>query len=88
LGSEVEEIIKGMKDKKATGDDDVPEHMLKMLEEESLRIETRLINKLYETGEWTKNLLKLKCLLQIRSQMLQNAATITQSVSSHIQQRL
>jgi len=52
--------IKGMKDKKATGDDDVPEDTLKMLGEEGLRIETQLINKLYETGDWPKDLLKLK----------------------------
>ena len=56
----MEKAIKGMKDKKVTGDDDVPEDILKMLGEEGLRIETQLINKLYETGDWPKDLLKLK----------------------------
>jgi hypothetical protein len=79
--------IKEMKGKKATGDDDVPEDMLKILGEDGLIIVTKLINKLYETGEWLKDLQNLKGLPQIRSQMLQNAATIAQSVLSHIQQR-
>jgi hypothetical protein len=56
----VEKCIKEMKDKKATGDNDVPEDILKMLGEDGLSIVTKLITKLYETGEWPKDLLKLK----------------------------
>jgi hypothetical protein len=51
LQSEVEKAIKMMRDKKATGDDDVPGDVLKLLGEDGLRIMTQLINNIYETGE-------------------------------------
>jgi hypothetical protein len=38
LQSEVEKAIKEMRDKKATGDDDVPGNVLKLLGEDGLRI--------------------------------------------------
>jgi hypothetical protein len=63
----VEKGIKEMKDKKATGDDDVPEDILKMLGEDGLSIVIKLINKLYETGERPKDLLMIKYFPQIRS---------------------
>ena len=42
-----------MRNKKATGDDDVPGDVLKLLEEGGLKI-MKLINTIYETGEWPK----------------------------------
>jgi hypothetical protein len=42
----VEKAIKEMRDKKATGDDDVPGDVLKLLEEDGLRIMTQLINNI------------------------------------------
>jgi len=45
-----------MKDKKATGDDDVPGNEL--LGENGLRLMTRLIN-IYETGKWLKDFTKV-----------------------------
>ena len=50
---EVEKAIKEMRNKKATGDDDVPGDVLKLLEEGGLKI-MKLINTIYETGEWPK----------------------------------
>jgi hypothetical protein len=47
----VEKAIKGMRDKKATGDVDVPGDVLKLLGEDCLRLKTQLINNMYETGE-------------------------------------
>ena len=44
-----------MRDKKATGDDDVPEDMPKRVGEDGLRIMTQLINNIHETGEWPKD---------------------------------
>jgi len=44
-----------MRNKKATGDDDVPGDVLKLLEEGGLNIITKLINTIYETGEWLKD---------------------------------
>jgi len=44
-----------MRNKKATGDDDAPGDVLKVLGEGGLKIMTKLINTIYETGEWPKD---------------------------------
>jgi len=44
-----------MRNKKATGDDDVPGDVLKLLGEGGLKIMTKLINSTYETGEWHRD---------------------------------
>jgi len=49
LQSEVEKSIKEMRNRKATGDDDVPGDVLKLLGEGGLKIMTKLINTIYET---------------------------------------
>jgi len=54
LQSDVEKAIKEIRNKKATGDDDVPGDVLKLLGECGLKIMTKLINTIYETGEWPK----------------------------------
>jgi hypothetical protein len=50
----VEKAIKEMRDKKATGDDDVRGDVLKLLGEDSLRLMTQLINNICVTGEWLR----------------------------------
>ena len=55
LQSEVEKAIKEMRNKKATGDDDVPGDVLKLLGEGGLKILTKTINTIYETGQWPKD---------------------------------
>jgi len=55
LQSEVEKVIKEMRNKKAIGNDDVPVDVLKLLGEGGLKIMTKLINTVYETGEWPKD---------------------------------
>ena len=55
LQSEVEKPIKEMRNRKARGDDDVPGDVLKLLGEVGLKIFTKLINTIYETGEWPKD---------------------------------
>jgi hypothetical protein len=47
--------IKEMRNKKATEDDDVPGDVLKLLKEGGLKIISKLINTIYETGEWSKD---------------------------------
>ena len=85
LQSEVEKAIKEMRNKKATGDDDVPGDVLKLLGEDGLKIMTRLITTMYETGEWPKDFTeKLQWFPQRRSHKLQNAVTIAQSALLHI----
>jgi hypothetical protein len=56
LQSEVEKAIEEMRKKKATGDDDVPGDVLKLMGEGGLKIMMKLINTIYETGEWPKDL--------------------------------
>jgi len=51
----VEKSIKEMRNRKATGDDDVPGDVFKLLGEGGLKILTKLINTIYETGEWPKD---------------------------------
>jgi hypothetical protein len=45
----VEKAIKEVRNRKATGDDDVPGDVLKLLGDGSLKILTKLINTMYET---------------------------------------
>ena len=51
LHSKVEKAIKEMKDKKATGDDDVPEDVLKLMGNNGLKLMSQLISNMYETGD-------------------------------------
>jgi len=55
LQSEVEKALKEMRNKKATGDDDVPADVLKLLGEGGLKIMTKFFSTVYETGEWPKD---------------------------------
>jgi hypothetical protein len=55
LQSEVEKTIKEMRYKKATEDDDIPGDVLKLLGDGGLKIMTKLINTIFETGEWLKD---------------------------------
>jgi hypothetical protein len=59
LQSEVEKAIKEMRNKKATGDDDVPRDVLKILGEAGMKIITKFINTIYETGEWPMDFTKV-----------------------------
>ena len=88
LQSEVGKAIKEMRNKKAPGDDDVPGDVLKLLGEGGLKIMTKLINTIYETGEWPKDFTEVTMIaLKKKPQAKQNAATIAQSALSQIQQR-
>ena len=51
----MEKAIKEMGNRKARVDDDVPGDLLKLLGEGCLKILTKLINTIYETGEWLKD---------------------------------
>jgi hypothetical protein len=48
-----------MRHKKATGDDDVPGDVLKLLGEDGLRLMTQLINSIYVTGEWPRDFIEV-----------------------------
>jgi hypothetical protein len=55
----VEKPINEMRDKKATGDDDVPGDVLKLLGEGGLRLMPQLINSIYVTGEWPRDFVEV-----------------------------
>jgi hypothetical protein len=45
--------------KKASEDDNVPGDVLKLLGDDGLKVMIRLIIIIYETGEWSKNFIKV-----------------------------
>ena len=51
----MEKAVKEMRNRKARGNDDVPGEVLKLLGEGGLKILTKLINTIYENGEWPKD---------------------------------
>jgi hypothetical protein len=55
LCSEVEKAIKEMRDKKFTGDDDVPVEAVRLLVDDGLNLLTQSINNIDESGEWPKD---------------------------------
>jgi hypothetical protein len=52
----VQKAIREMRNIKTTGDYDVLGDVLQLLGEGGLKIMTKLINTIYETGEWPKDL--------------------------------
>ena len=57
LQCEVEKAIKDMKRGKATGDDNIPADILKILGDLGMKNLTKMINHIYETGEWPEDFL-------------------------------
>jgi hypothetical protein len=55
----VERAIKEMRNKKATGDNDVPGDVLTLMGEGGLKIMTKLINTIYEAGKWPKDFMEV-----------------------------
>ena len=84
LQSEVEKAIKEMRNKKAIGDDDVHGDVLKLLGEGGLKRRAKLINTIYETGEWSKDFTEVTMIAFKRNHKLQNAVTIAHSASAKI----
>jgi predicted DNA-binding protein len=84
LQSEVEKAIKEMRNKKATGDDDVPTDVLKLLGEGGLKIITKLINTIYETGEWPKDFTEVTIIaLKKKTQATKCSNHHTTSLTAH-----
>jgi hypothetical protein len=87
LQSEVEKAIKEMRNKKATGDDDVPGDVLKLSGDGGLKRMTKLINTIYETGEWPKDFTEVTMIaLKKKTQATKCSDHRTISLL-HIQQR-
>ena len=77
-----------MRNKKATGDDDVPGDVFKLLGECGLKIMTKLINTIYETGEWPKDFTEVTIIaLKKKPQATKCSDHCTISLITHTQQR-
>ena len=87
LQVEVEKVIKEMRNRKATVDGDLPGDVLKLLGEGDVKILTKLINTIYETGEGPKDFTEVTMIDLRKRYTLQNKTTIKQSSLLHIQQR-
>ena len=57
---EVGKATKEMRNRKATGDDNIPGDVLKLLGEGGLKIMIKLSNTIYNTGEWPRTSQKLQ----------------------------
>ena len=85
LTTEVEKAIKDMKRNKATGDDDVPADLLKEIGNKGLKVITKLINKIYETGKWPKDFLNVTMVAIEKKQQAKKCSDFrTISLISHV----
>ena len=71
----------------ATGDDDVPADVLKLLGDGGLKIMTKLINTIYETGGWPKDFMEVTMIALKKKPHATKCMAIAQLASSHIQRR-
>lgn len=51
----METAIQEVRDKKSTGDNDVPGDVPQLLVEDGLKLMTQLINNMYKTCEWPQD---------------------------------
>jgi len=74
-----------MRNKKATGDDDVSGDMLKLFGG-GLKIMTKLINTVYETGEWSKDFTEVTMIALKKKPQATKCSDHRKSALSHTQQ--
>ena len=80
----MEKANKEIRNKKATGDDDVPADVLKLLGEVGLKIMTKLIDTIYQTGEWPKDITEVTLIaLNKKSQATKCSDLRTISLIAH-----
>jgi hypothetical protein len=85
LQSEVERAVHDMRRRKATGDDDIPADVLKELGEDGMKTLTKLVNKIYISGEWPKDLLEVTMIpLKKKKQAMKCSDHRTISLISHV----
>ena len=72
-----------MRNKKATGGDDVPADVLKLLGDDGLKIMTKLISTIYETGEWPKDFMGVIVIALMKPQATKFKENHTVSLIAH-----
>ena len=89
LQSEVEKAIKEVRNKKVTGDDDVPGDVFKLLGEGGLKIMKKLINTIYETEQWPKDFTEVTMIaLKMKPQATKCSDHRTISLIAHTAKRV
>ena len=83
----MENAVKEMRNKKATGDDDVSGDVLKLLGECGSKIMRELINTIYETGEWPKDFTEVTMFALKKKPQATKCSDHRKTALSHIQQR-
>jgi len=80
----VDKAIKEMRNRKATGGDEVPGVVLNLLGEGGLKILIKLINTIYETGQWPKDFTEVTMIaLQKKTQATKCSDHRTISLIAH-----
>ena len=87
LQSEVQKAVKEMKNKKGTRHDEVPGDVLKLLGEGGLKILTKLIKTLYETGQWPKDFTEVSMIALKKKTQTTKCSDHRKSALFHIQQK-
>jgi hypothetical protein len=87
LQSEVEKGTKDIRDKKATGSDDVLGDVLKLLGEDGLRLMTQMSNSIYVTGEWPRDFTEATTIALKKKPKATQCSDHRKSASSLMQQR-
>ena len=77
----MEKAIKEMRNRKATGDDDIPGDVLKLLGEGGLKILTKLSNTIYNTGQWPQDFTEVTMIALKRKTKCSDYRTI--SLTAH-----
>ena len=83
----MKKAIKEMRNKKVTGDDNVPGDVVKLLGEGGLKIMMKLINTIYETGEWLKDFIDVTMISLKKKLQATKCKDHCKSALSHTQQR-
>jgi len=76
-----------MRNKKVTEDDDIPGDVLKLFGEGGLKITTKLINTIYETGVWPKDFTEVTMIALKKKPQATKCSDHRKSALSHIQRR-
>jgi len=83
----MEKATKEMRNRKTTGNADVPRDVLKLLGDGGLKILTKLINTIYETGEWPKDFTEVTMFALKKKTQATQCSNHRKSALLHIHQR-
>jgi hypothetical protein len=80
----VEKAIKAMRDKKTTGDDDIPVAVLKLLGKGGLELMIQLINNIHKNGQQAKEFAEVKMITLKKPKATKCSNHYTISLTAHV----